>query len=86
MATLLPILGLETAGQQQLNLFAHPNKGEVRDRLMQDLDRLNERFGSGAVHFASAFVRKGERAAWDSRAAFQSPAYTTNWADLWTIG
>ncbi|UOG76764.1 Y-family DNA polymerase [Hymenobacter tibetensis] len=77
--------GLEIAGQQQLDLFAKTNNGEVRDRLMADLDKLNEKFGSGAVTFASAFVKKGQRPAWDSRADFKSPAYTTSWEQLWTI-
>lgn len=77
--------GLETDGQQQLDLFAKVNIGEARDKLMKDLDKLNERFGSGAVTFASAFVKKGERPAWDSKADFKSPAYTTDWDELWCI-
>ncbi|UOQ69549.1 DUF4113 domain-containing protein [Hymenobacter volaticus] len=76
---------LELAGQQQLDLFAKVNNEEARDRLMKDLDQLNERFGYGAVTFASAFVRKGEQAPWATRSAFKSLAYTTDWADLWTI-
>ncbi|UOQ64874.1 DinB/UmuC family translesion DNA polymerase [Hymenobacter volaticus] len=77
--------GLETDGQQQLDLFAKVNVGEARDKLMKGLDKLNERFGSGAVTFASAFVKKGERPVWDSKADFKSPAYTTDWDELWFI-
>lgn len=77
--------GLEPAGHQQLSLFEPTNKGEARDRLMQELDRLNGRYGAGVISFASALVRRGERAPWAGREEYRSPAYTTNWDELWSI-
>jgi DNA polymerase V len=51
--------GLETAGQQQLNLFAATNKGEVRAQLIQELDRLNQSYGAGTVGFATPSLLTG---------------------------
>ncbi len=71
--------GLETAGQQQLSLFASSsNNGETREQLIQDLDRLNMRFGSNTVRFAAAHVPQGERAPWEGKEEFRSAAYTTS--------
>jgi len=78
--------GLETAGQQQLGLFTMPNRGEARARLMLDLDRLNQRLGSGTVGFAAALPSKGEpQAPWLGKTNFKSNAYTTDWNELWSI-
>jgi DNA polymerase V len=41
--------GLEVAGQQQLLLFEPNEQAERRAKLMADLDKLNERYGSGTV-------------------------------------
>ena len=78
--------GLETAGQQQLNLFASTNDGEVRTKLMADIDALNRRYGAGTVGFAAALAVQGSlRAPWLGKAEFRSAAYTTNWNELWSI-
>jgi DNA polymerase V len=78
--------GLETAGQQQLNLFATTNHGEVRAKLLADIDALNRRYGAGTVGFAAALAAQGSlRAPWLGKAEFRSAAYTTNWNELWAI-
>lgn len=78
--------GLETAGQQQLNLFATTNHGEVRAKLLADVDKLNRRFGVGTVGFAAALATQGKlRAPWLGKADFRSAAYTTSWDELWSI-
>lgn len=80
------LAGLETAGQQQLSLFSASNHGEARARLLQDLDQLNQRFGAGTVHFATAVVPKGnQQAPWLGNADFKSSAYTTSWDQLWAL-
>jgi DNA polymerase V len=67
--------GLETASQQQLSLFACPNRGEVRAQLMQELDRLNQRFGADTVGFATALPPYGKhQVPWMGRRTFLSTA------------
>jgi DNA polymerase V len=78
--------GLETAGQQSLNLFTTSTNREARTQLLQGLDQINQRFGSGTVRFATASVPKGEQQApWLGKADFKSAAYTTNWEELWAL-
>ncbi|WP_240935760.1 DUF4113 domain-containing protein [Hymenobacter sp. HDW8] len=78
--------GLEGAGQQQLSLFSTTNKGEARTRLLQDLDQLNQRFGTGTVRFATASIPRGKQSVpWLGNADFKSGAYTTSWEELWAL-
>jgi DNA polymerase V len=80
------LAGLETAGQQQLDLFSTSNNGETRTRLLQDLDQLNQRFGAGTVQFATAMIPKGkQQVPWLGNSDFKSGAYTTNWDELWAL-
>ena len=54
---------------------------------MADIDWLNERYARGTVGFATAQPRRGQTAgAWTTKTAWRSPAYTTNWDELWAIG
>lgn len=50
----------------------------VNQRLMQALDRLNERYGRGAVKISTQGVYKE----WQMRQERKSPCYTTRWDDL----
>ncbi|QJX48768.1 Y-family DNA polymerase [Hymenobacter taeanensis] len=78
--------GLETAGQQQLLLFEPNEQAERRTKLMAELDKLNQRFGAGAVRFAAALPLKGEYVMpWVGQSQWQTPAYTTCWEDLLCI-
>ncbi|RSK45212.1 Y-family DNA polymerase [Hymenobacter rigui] len=78
--------GLETAGQQQLLLFEPNEQAERRAQLMADLDKINQRFGAGAVRFAAALPQKGTYVLpWVGQSQFQTPAYTTVWEDLLCI-
>ena len=69
----------DTVQQGELNLEADdvPQRGT----LMQALDALNDRYGKGTVHMASAGLA-GERRAWAMRQERRTPAYTTCWADM----
>ncbi|WP_342588244.1 DUF4113 domain-containing protein [Hymenobacter wooponensis] len=50
---------------------------------MADLDRLNERYVSGTVRFATVQATVGRQpASYTGQRQWQSPAYTTNWDDL----
>ena len=78
--------GLETAVQQQLSLITPVNNGEVRAKLLVDVDALNRRYGAGTVAFAAALATQGSlRAPWSGKAEFQIAAYTANWNELWAI-
>ncbi|GAB2471018.1 SOS mutagenesis and repair protein UmuC [Hymenobacter qilianensis] len=78
--------GLEAAGQQQLSLFACPNRGEVRAQLMHELDRLNKRYGAGTIGFATALSPLGKHhAPWLGKADRRSARFTTCWDELWSI-
>jgi DNA polymerase V len=45
------------------------------------MDRLNDRFGRGTVHPASAGVG-GEARSWTMKQEWRTPQYTTNWDHL----
>ncbi|UPL48523.1 Y-family DNA polymerase [Hymenobacter sublimis] len=78
--------GLESAGQQQLSLFEPTIQSAQRAKLMADLDKLNERYGSGMVGFAVAQGYKGRKGGeWEGKKQMRSPAYTTSLEELWRI-
>ena len=76
--------GLETAGQVQLGLFAASEDAlRTSTQLMRTLDQLNARFGRHVVRTAAAAA---PGAAWEGRRAYRSPAYTTEWGQMWVVG
>lgn len=69
--------GLVPASQVQTDLF--DSRDRVRSkRLMAALDAVNDRFGSGTLHYASSGFAK----AWKTQFHRRSPAYTTDWKEL----
>ncbi|HEX8659552.1 MAG TPA: Y-family DNA polymerase [Hymenobacter sp.] len=78
--------GFEQGEQKQLSLFA-PDGGERAARLMQKLDALNARFGKNSVQVATALGAAGKQltAPWQGQQQRRTPAYTTDWDQLWTI-
>ena len=82
--------GLEPAGQGQLDLFGPaPARQQQRQELMTVLDKLNGRFGRHTVRSAAAGAATGgvsDGLVWQGRSEFRSPAYTTDWNDLWVVG
>ncbi len=68
---------LVSRGEVQGELFASGD-GEGSGELMGALDRVNRRFGRGALRFAGEGFRKG----WRTRFSRRSPGYTTRWSDL----
>jgi DNA polymerase V len=80
--------GFERPGQPQLGLF-EPAPEVTRPQataLMQRLDQLNARFGSGTVKLATALSPKGQPVPWEGLRRHRTPARTTNWDELWEIG
>ncbi len=71
------LMGLVPVSQVQANLFDHHDR--VRStRLMSALDAVNERWGAGALQYASSGMTKK----WKTQFHRRSPAYTTQWNEL----
>jgi len=58
--------------------------GPDRDRLMGVMDRINDRYGRGALLLASAGLG-GARRRWAMHQDALTPEYTTRWTDLPTV-
>jgi len=52
-----------------------------RERLGAVVDRINDRYGRGTLHVASAGVG-GDARSWTMKQEWLTPQYTTNWADV----
>ena len=61
----------------QMNLFCD-NYSPQKQRLMECLDSINEKYGSGSVQIASAGIVKP----WQMRREIKSPSYTTSWTEI----
>ena len=71
------LTGLVPVSQVQADLFEHHDR--VRStRLMSALDAVNERWGTGALQYASSGITKK----WKTQFHRRSPAYTTQWDEL----
>jgi len=68
---------LVTANQIQYDLFDAKDRSKSK-RLMQALDELNDRFGSGTLGFAAAGIKRP----WRTKFKRKSPRYTTRWEEL----
>lgn len=64
--------------KQQGNLFEDPETRKKRDKLMQTIDRLNEKMGKSAVIVGAQLLDDS----WRSSRENISPRYTTEWTDL----
>jgi len=67
--------------QQQQELALEDDNVADRGRLMTALDTLNERYGKGTLHMASAGLA-GDRRAWSMKQERRTPGYTTCLADM----
>ena len=77
--------GFEEGEQKQLSLFA-PDGGARAELLMKKLDALNARFGKSSVLVAAALGAVGKQPnPWKGQQQRRTPAYTTDWSQLWTI-
>jgi DNA polymerase V len=68
-------------GHVQPDLFENQNRGRAR-KLMTALDSVNERFGSGTLHYAASGIER----TWKTQFHQRSPAYTTGWKQLPLVG
>jgi DNA polymerase V len=69
--------GLIPASRTQTDLFDRQDRARSK-KLMAALDSINNRFGSGTLHYAS----DGTTKAWRTQFHRRSPAYTTDWNEL----
>jgi DNA polymerase V len=71
------LAGLVPVSHIQADLFDSQDRGRAK-RLMQALDRINDRMGAGTLQYAAA----GLNPRWKAKFARRSQAYTTNWKHL----
>lgn len=71
------LIELTTKKHNQLDLF-HAGQSIKSDRLMGTIDKLNKKYGRGAIHTGSEGVTKK----WAMRQQYTSPAYTTRLSEL----
>ena len=75
------LLDLQSDSVMQGELDLGADDVPERSNLMQALDGLNDRYGKGTVHVASAGLA-GDRRVWSMKHERRTPAYTTCWADM----
>ena len=75
------LLDLQDASYQQIELDLEDDQVPNRSRLMTAMDTVNQRFGKGALHMASAGMA-GDKRIWSMKQERRTPGYTTRWADI----
>ncbi|HET6622865.1 MAG TPA: DUF4113 domain-containing protein, partial [Candidatus Saccharimonadales bacterium] len=75
----ITLVGITERTAWQLSLTDPDQQRQRRQRLMEEVDRLNRRFGGGTVSYA---VEDKLSANWRSKHEHRSPRYTTRWTDL----
>lgn len=70
--------GLRPASQIQRHMWVSDLGWDRRERLMETMDCINQRFGRRAICFAASGVKQG----WKSRQKWRTPHFTTGWNDL----
>lgn len=75
------LLDLQPSSVQQGELELEPEPVADKSRLMTAMDTLNNRFGKGTVHVASAGYA-GPLRAWGMKQERLTPQYTTSWSDM----
>ena len=88
------LLDLHPAGslQQELDLGDQEVKADRRrQRLMQALDTVNDRWGKGTLRLGSGLlpsssrIRVQEPRRWEMKQERRSPRYTTRWGEVLSV-
>ncbi|MDM0117265.1 Y-family DNA polymerase [Variovorax sp. J22R133] len=74
------LLDLQDASVEQKEL-ALDDEGADRSTLMAAVDRLNDRYGRGAIALAATGQASGTRR-WTMKQTLKTPDYTTRWSDV----
>lgn len=75
------LLELQDSSLQQMELDLEEDIAVDRSKLMTALDAVNQRFGKGTLHMASAGLA-GVRRSWSMKQERLTPAYTTSFKDI----
>jgi DNA polymerase V len=75
------LLDLQEGPVQQRELALHGVEPPPGHRVMEAMDRLNDRYGRGTLAMASSGTG-GDRRDWFMKQQWRTPQYTTCWADL----
>ncbi|MGE0010578.1 MAG: Y-family DNA polymerase [Candidatus Babeliales bacterium] len=67
--------------QEQIHAFLSQEQQDKQRVIMQEIDLLNHKWGSGTVGFAA----QGSTKEWCSKRAHKSPSFTTKWDELLII-
>lgn len=66
---------------EQLTWFHPPSSQEKQTRLMEVMDRMNQRWGGETIRFGSSGLQRS----WLPKSQYRSPRYTTSWNDLMIV-
>ena len=77
------LTGIADRSAWQLSLTDPEKQRDRQERLMQNVDALNRKYGRGTVWHAAEDKR---HASWQSKQELRSPAYTTRWEELPGVG
>lgn len=75
------LLELQNSACEQIELDLEDDQTPDRSKLMRALDVVNQRFGKGALHMASAGTA-GDKRVWSMKQERRTPGYTTRWEDI----
>jgi DNA polymerase V len=75
------LLELQDSSYEQIELDLEQDSTTDRSKLMTALDIVNQRFGKGTLHMASAGMA-GDKRAWSMKQERRTPCYTTQWKDI----
>lgn len=75
------LLELQDSSYEQIELDLEQDNAIDRSKLMAALDVVNQRFGKGTLHMASAGM-EGEKRIWSMKQERRTPCYTTRWEDI----
>lgn len=78
------LLELQNSSYEQIELDLEQDNTTDRSKLMTALDVVNQRFGKGTLHMASAGMA-GDKRAWSMKQERRTPCYTTNFDDILVV-
>jgi DNA polymerase V len=78
------LLELQDSACEQLELNLEQDQTKDRSKLMAALDVVNQRFGKGVLHMASAGTA-GNKRIWSMKQERRTPSYTTRFKDILVV-
>ena len=75
------LMELQDRAYEQIELDLEQDQIKDRSKLMVALDVVNQRFGKGVLHMASAGTA-GDKRVWSMKQERRTPGYTTRLKDI----